>query len=335
MIKVSFILPCYNVAAYIGRCLDSIENQDIMQDEYEVICVDDCSTDNTIEIISFYQKQYSNIRLFCHTENQTAGGARNTGIQAAVGDYLWFVDPDDEIERCIVGSFYGLAATNSLDVLLFGHTTYDEKGALSQTFKMKESSHITDGQSFIEQVFPGRIADVCMMVNVLYHRQYLMENGIRFPRIKASQDVVFAWDALLHASKVQSVDNNGYIVYKRPESTTGIVGRNKADKMFSRTVLFPFEVIMIRDGLQSTIIRNDLERVIKWCVNDSLYSLSKAERIERKVFLSYVRLRPDEIHGLEVYMSRATKWLLTNSSPFFLWNIELMIIQLLKSVRSK
>ena len=86
MLKLSFILPCYNVAPYIGRCIESIEHQDIPQSEYEVICVDDCSTDDTVQKIKEYQAKYPNIQLICHTENKTAGGARNTGMDAAKGE---------------------------------------------------------------------------------------------------------------------------------------------------------------------------------------------------------------------------------------------------------
>lgn len=334
MIKVSFILPCYNVAAYVGRCLDSIEEQDLPKSEYEVICVDDCSEDNTVEIIKLYQKRYSNILLICHTKNQTAGGARNTGVKAAKGQYVWFVDPDDEIEKNFISGVYGLAEIESLDSLLFGHKIYDERGEFSSSFQMN-STPVFDGQSFIERFFPGRISDLCMMVNVLYRRQYLLNNDISFPCIKASQDVVFAWNALLHASRVRSIDKNGYFVHKRLESTTGKLGRNKADKIFSRTILFPYEVSQIRSGIHSKIIRDDLEGAIRWCVNDALFSLSKANRIERKKYYGFVQSRKDEIHSLEMYMNRATKWLQTNYLPFFFWDLELRILQLLKRVRGK
>ena len=118
-ILISYILPCYNVAPYVARCLESIERQDIPQDEFEVICVDDCSTDQTVETIRFYQQIYSNIFLFCHTENRTAGGARNTGIKHAKGEYLWFVDPDDAITADVVGELYSIIYTHNLDALLF------------------------------------------------------------------------------------------------------------------------------------------------------------------------------------------------------------------------
>ena len=97
MRKLSIILPCYNVERYIADCLDSIYTQDLTEDEFEVICVNDCSTDGTREVIENYAS-HSNLTLIDHAENLTAGGARNTGIKAAKGEYIWFVDPDDMVK---------------------------------------------------------------------------------------------------------------------------------------------------------------------------------------------------------------------------------------------
>ena len=83
--KFSFILPCYNIGRYVAGCLDSLYSQDIPETAYEVICVNDCSTDNTREVILSYSAKHPNLTLIDHTENLTAGGARNTGIQASKG----------------------------------------------------------------------------------------------------------------------------------------------------------------------------------------------------------------------------------------------------------
>lgn len=332
---ISIILPCYKVEKYVARCIESLISQDLPQNEYEIICINDCSPDKTRDVIEAYQSRYSNITLINHSTNQTAGGARNTGIRHATGKYLWFVDPDDEVEPNSLRRLYELAESKGLDCLLFGFTAFDEQGRSCETGIRPRTDQATEGVAYVERFFPGKLSQLCMMVNVLYRRQYLLDNDILFPCIKASQDVVFAWNAMLHASRVQSVDDVVYIVHKRPESTTGKLGRNKADKIFSRTILFPYEVSQIRSGIHSKIIRDDLEGAIRWCVNDALFSLSKANRIERKKYYGFVQSRKDEIHSLEMYMNRATKWLQTNYLPFFFWDLELRILQLLKRVRGK
>ena len=332
---ISVILPCYKVEKYVARCLESLIAQDVPKSEYEIICVNDCSPDNTRSIIERYQSQYPNISLYNHSTNQTAGGARNTGIRNATGDYLWFVDPDDEVAPDSLHRLYAMAANNSLDCLLFGYTVFDEQGRNCETGRRPATTQTQEGVAYVERYFPGKLSELCMMVNVLYRRQYLLDNGIFFPCIKASQDVVFAWDALLHASRVQSIDEIIYIVHKRPESTTGKQGRNKANKIFSRTVLFPYEVDQIRGTLQSGIIRNDLKTAIKWSINDTLYSLSKADRVERKKYYGFIQSHKKEIDALRVFMNRATGKILTGFMPFCLWDVECGILHQMKKVRGR
>ena len=95
--KLSIIVPVYNVADYLPKCLDSLLVQDLSQNEYEIIVVNDGSTDNSGKIAEEYSKTYSNIILI-NQENQGLSGARNTGIQNAKGEYVQFVDSDDYLE---------------------------------------------------------------------------------------------------------------------------------------------------------------------------------------------------------------------------------------------
>lgn len=98
----SIIIPVYNASAYIKRCLDSVVNQDFPKDEYEIIVIDDCSTEDTANVIERYISDCQqitppicNIRLIRHLENKRQGGARNTGLKAAKGDWIFFLDSDD------------------------------------------------------------------------------------------------------------------------------------------------------------------------------------------------------------------------------------------------
>lgn len=91
----SVIIPMYNVSNLICKCLDSIYAQDMPEDEYEVIVVDDCSTDNSTEIVKRYVEKHRNTTLLLHKENKRQGGARNTAIRKANGKYIFFLDSDD------------------------------------------------------------------------------------------------------------------------------------------------------------------------------------------------------------------------------------------------
>ena len=96
---LSIVIPVHNGADSISHCLDSIWNQGLNDNEYEVICVNDCSTDNTAEVISTIQKTHSNLRLLSNSENLRAGGSRNYGVREAKGEYILFIDVDDYFRK--------------------------------------------------------------------------------------------------------------------------------------------------------------------------------------------------------------------------------------------
>ena len=91
--EVSVLVPVYNVEQYLAECLDSILEQPGV--DLEVVCIDDCGTDNSIEILKEYQARDSRIRLVSHTENRGLSAARNTGIENAKGEYILLLDSDD------------------------------------------------------------------------------------------------------------------------------------------------------------------------------------------------------------------------------------------------
>ena len=105
MHKLSIVIPVYNTAVYLKECLDSIINQ--TYSNIEIICVDDCSPDNSAEIIKEYAAKDNRIKYIKHSENKKQGAARNTGIDAASGKYITFIDSDDYLsykyvyEKCI------------------------------------------------------------------------------------------------------------------------------------------------------------------------------------------------------------------------------------------
>lgn len=115
-ILISIIIPVYNVGEFLIECLDSCINQDIGLNEYEIICVDDGSTDNSGLILDNYCAKYSNIKVF-HKSNEGVSSSRNIGLKNALGDYIWFVDSDDFIQDNILGYIKNLLTRNKPDLL--------------------------------------------------------------------------------------------------------------------------------------------------------------------------------------------------------------------------
>ena len=115
-IKVSVILPVYNVEKYIRQCLDSIVNQTLK--DIQIICVDDGSTDSSPEIIEEYARKDSRV-IAIHQENGGAGAARNNGLRHAAGKYLSFLDSDDFFELNMLEEAYNCAEQYGADFVVF------------------------------------------------------------------------------------------------------------------------------------------------------------------------------------------------------------------------
>lgn len=97
-IVLSIVIPVYNLEKYIERCLDSCLDQNLDKDLYEIICVDDGSSDGTYDILENYSAKYTNVKVV-HTKNQGVVKARNHGLTLVQGEYIWFVDGDDWIQK--------------------------------------------------------------------------------------------------------------------------------------------------------------------------------------------------------------------------------------------
>ena len=121
LVKVSVIIPVYNVEKYLRKCLDSVINQTL--EDIEIICVDDGSTDNSFDILNDYKKLDNRIQVI-RQENQGHSGATNTGLKYVTGDYIFFVDSDDWIELTALEKLYNNAIENDSDLVLYDAIEY-------------------------------------------------------------------------------------------------------------------------------------------------------------------------------------------------------------------
>ena len=128
--KVSVIIPIYNVEKYLAGCLNSVINQTLA--DIEIICVEDGSTDNSKIILAEYEKAESRIRVIWHSDNMGTGMARKHGVLAAQGQYIMFLDSDDELfpQACEVA--YAAILKNKTDVVQFGVKVVNKEGKTMQ-----------------------------------------------------------------------------------------------------------------------------------------------------------------------------------------------------------
>lgn len=230
--RVSIIIPFFNAADYLRRCLDSVINQDL--DNYEVVCVNDGSTDGSLAVA----EEYASVHPFVRIISQPNGGlsnARNSGMRVAVGEYLLFVDADDYLEQRVLYRLYDLCKINTLDILDYrvnvirdgiGSLMYPDPGWTSE---------VTDGRSYMERYIAsyGKQPFVSAWSH-FYRREIIAGNGLSFIEGRKYEDLIFTAGAYLASERVMYADIAvyNYVKVKDSITTSGISRAHIEDLQF-------------------------------------------------------------------------------------------------------
>ena len=224
-IKVSVIIPVYNVEPYLKECLDSVINQTLK--EIEIICVDDFSPDNSHKILEEYAKKDNRIKIIKHKENQGLGPARNTGIKNSNGEYISFIDSDDYIKNDFIENLYNTAKkydsdiTSTLNIILFGENIEKNKKKIFRHTEGKSSVSIEDDKWY---------TDECMSVTVwnrIYKKDFLIKNDLFFMNIKSGAEDEELYQRILLVNKKTSYNHKAIYYYrKRNNSIMGTISKD-------------------------------------------------------------------------------------------------------------
>lgn len=198
---VSVIIPVYNVASYLAKCLDSLLSQTLKG--VEIICVDDGSTDESPHILDDYARKDSRIQVI-HQKNAGAGAARNCGLDMAVGEYVFFLDPDDFCRRGMLRALYRRATKTEADIVVSGRVIYDGEGDHIVGYRGLDADLWLRRQPFSAQDISRKIFAFSKNVawDKLFRREFILRQGIRFQCIPRSNDVYFVNIALATAGRI-------------------------------------------------------------------------------------------------------------------------------------
>lgn len=246
-IMLSFIVPIYNVEQYLCKCVDSLLHQDY--DNYEIILVDDGSPDNCPAICDEYASKHENIRVV-HRANGGLSAARNTGIEAARGEYICFVDSDDYWESNVLGGLMAQIERDKLEVLRFQYRYVNEVGNEFHPYKNPKkytnySDEVVDGENFLN----NRLGFSCYVPMFIMRRDLLAEclftEGIYF------EDTDWTPLMLMMAKRVASTNTMVYNYLWRVGSITQAVDINKKRKVLEDKIKLLYGFIeqrkMVRD----------------------------------------------------------------------------------------
>lgn len=203
---VSVIMPVYNMALYLPKCLDSVMNQTLK--EIEVICIDDGSTDESVEIIQQYQKKDQRI-YFLQQKNQGAGPARNLGIRQAKGQFICFMDSDDYYpEMDILEILYTKAIQYHVQICGGEFACFtNENPTLTQNFIGYAQKYLFPKDQLI---FYKNYQFDYGYTRFIYNREMLLQNDIFFPPYRRYQDPPFLVEAMITAQKFYAVHKITY-----------------------------------------------------------------------------------------------------------------------------
>ena len=217
--RLSIIIPFYNVEQYIAQCLDSVYRQDIPEEEYEVICVDDCSPDKSIAIVEEYARKHTNLVIVRNLYNRKLGGARNAGMEVATGDYVWFIDSDDYIEDNCLCDLLINAETDDLDMLHFNYADYPNE--VTPYRRPIDTDVMSGTDMWFESSFIWA-HDLVTAWRKLYRRQFLIDNGIQFAEHIMFEDNDYAIVAFANAQRVKHIALCAYHYRNNPNSITRV-----------------------------------------------------------------------------------------------------------------
>lgn len=217
-ISVSIIVPVYNVEKYLINSLESLMKQTLKN--IEIIVVDDGSTDNCPKICNEYAKKDSRIKII-HKKNEGLGLARNSGLEIATGEYITFLDSDDDIDKNFYESLYNTAKEDNLDAVWGQFKRIDENGNVLKKWNDGMDTKIYQQDEIIKKVMVNMINGKEKRIPKsvwcwMYKGDIIRKNNIRFcsERQFISEDLIFQLDIIPLCQKISKINKESYYYYR-------------------------------------------------------------------------------------------------------------------------
>lgn len=240
--KVTVIVPVYNVEEYLARCLDSLLNQTF--DDYEIICVNDCSPDGSAAILRKYQKNYpSRMRIVTNEVNLGLGQSREKALDFASGEYVLFVDSDDYVKPDYIERYMLGMEEGDYDIVV---------GGFIRVVDGKQREHILSDSVWSSTTY----AIACAK---LFKLSFIRAHNLRFTSVSCGEDIYFSLSAFYHGASVKVLNYAGYYYVLNRGSITGSMNYKKNHE---RIMAELFESFLQNHDL--SLIAEDRRRVIEY-----------------------------------------------------------------------
>ena len=237
MVKISVVIPVYNVAPYLSQCLDSVLGQTFQ--DTEVLCVNDCSTDGSLELLQQYAAQNKRIKIFSNAQNIGAALSRNVGLDNAIGEYVYFVDSDDWLEPNYLEVMLGTIEKVQTDIVL-NMNILQETPQGGTPLELGPQLKFDDCGEFFDRY--NMIANTpCLLWARFYKRDFLNKQNLRIPDTqKTCEDLIFHYISHIWSEKSFVFKGAAYHYRIRQESITG---QAKSAKYWDTHFIAAYDVI--------------------------------------------------------------------------------------------
>lgn len=233
---VSIIIPIYNVEQYIETCLDSVASQTYKGD-IECMLIDDKSTDRSLCVAEHYIQRYNGpikFRIVSHGQNKGASAARNTGIRLAKGDYILFLDSDDELATDCLDQLMRPLQYIQYDVVAGGYTQEQMGRFVSNVL---DKDYLLENNNVIHEAFINQLWNV-MPWNKLCSRNFVIKNSLFFVEGIIYEDELWSFQIANTASSMYLVSNSTYRYKLRDDSVMGSVNKSPYEKINKKIILY-------------------------------------------------------------------------------------------------
>ena len=319
-IKLSVIVPLYNSAEWLPKCLDSLLCQDLDESEYEIICVDDGSPDHSKDIAASFAVEHPNVKVVSQS-NQGTAGARNTGMQHATGKYLCFADPDDYVEKNVYGGLIRRMEEENLDMLRFNYRIVDEQYREMEKSEMENkfdySSQLMTGVDFLV----NRLDVSCYVWAYVYRTSLIKDNGIWCIQGDYIDDTPWLPQVCMKANRVDLTDQKVYYYYQRSEGLVRATSPEAMTKKIDGVHALISTLQRQRKDVTDTGVSQWYESIIAFCTT-SLLSMVALWRYQdsNAIIKSLKSMGVFPLHRIPWISSADKKVSIINISPrLFCW----------------
>ncbi|WP_296889892.1 glycosyltransferase [uncultured Methanobrevibacter sp.] len=255
MVKVSVVIAVFNVEKYLKECLDSIVNQTL--DDIEIICVNDGSTDDSLNILNEYASNDNRFKVLSQ-KNAGRGSASNLGMTIAKGKYLYFMDADDILKLTALEELYNYAEEKFVDVLMFQAINYvsdDKMYYHTDIYDMRKIAEFNTGDVFDYEDLDNLIFHIPVTPwSKLYNRDFIFNNDIKFPEGLIFEDNILYWDVIFNAKRIAFYEKCFYIRRRYSESVMGSKNKSYVDSIVINNLMIDrFKKYGVFDKFKKTL----------------------------------------------------------------------------------